>query len=79
MYETHYDKLQPCFGQDKLQLHYMVCDSFVLSIETQVISIDLKKLDDVFDFSILDENLELFSNNNKKLFVILKIKHLKIF
>ena len=21
MYETHYDELQPCFGQEKLKLH----------------------------------------------------------
>ena len=35
MYETYYDKLQLFFGQDKLKLHYMGCDSFVLSFETQ--------------------------------------------
>ena len=35
MYETYYDKLQPFFGQENIQLHYMDCDSFVLSIETQ--------------------------------------------
>ena len=35
MYETYYDKLQLCFGQENLQLHYMDCDSFVLSINTQ--------------------------------------------
>ena len=28
MYETHYDILQPYFGQENLQLHYMDCDSF---------------------------------------------------
>ena len=44
MYEIHYDKLQPCFGQDKLKLHYILRDSFVLSIETQKIINDLKNL-----------------------------------
>ena len=35
-YETYYDKLQPCFGQKNLELHYIDCDSFVLSIETPI-------------------------------------------
>ena len=33
MYETYYDTLQPYFGQENLQLHYMDCDSFILSIK----------------------------------------------
>ena len=44
----------------------MDCDSFVLSIETENIINDLKNLDDLFDFSNLDKNHELFSNKNKK-------------
>ena len=72
MYETYYDKLQPCFGQENIQLHYMDCDSFVLSIETEIIIIDLKNLEDLFDFSNLNKNHELFSNKNKK--VVGKIK-----
>ena len=67
MYETYYDKLQPYFGQENLKVHYMDCDSFVLSIETQNIINDLKNLEDLFDFSNLNENHELFSNKNKKL------------
>ena len=39
MYETYYDKLQSCFGQKKLQLHYMDTDSFVLGAKTK----DIKK------------------------------------
>ena len=35
MYETYYDKLQPYFGKNKLQLHYMDTDSFVLSVSTK--------------------------------------------
>ena len=61
MYGTFYDKLQPYFGQENLKLHYMDCDSFVLSIETQNIIDDLKNLKDFFDFSNLNENHELFS------------------
>ena len=66
MYETYYDKLQPYFGQENIQCHYMDCDSFVLSIETENIINDLKNLQDLFDFSNLDKNHELFSNKNKK-------------
>ena len=66
MYETYYDILQPYFGQGNIQLHYMDCDSFVLSIETENIINDLKNLEDLFDFSNLDKNHDLFSNKNKK-------------
>ena len=50
-----------------LELHYMDCDSSVLSIETQYVIIDLKNLEDLFDFSTFKENHQLFSNINKKL------------
>ena len=66
MYETYYDKLQPYFGQDILQLHYIDFNSFVLSMKTENIMEDLKSLEDVFDFSNLDENHELFSNKKRK-------------
>ena len=62
LYETYYDKLQPYFDQENLHLHYMDTDSFVLSINTKNIIKDLKKLEDIFDFSDLDKNHELFSN-----------------
>ena len=61
MYETYYDKLQPYFGQENIQLHYMDTDSFVLSVNTKDIIKDLKNLEDIFDFSNLDKNHELFS------------------
>ena len=38
MYETYYDKLQPYFGENDIQLHYMDTDSFVLSVNTKKIS-----------------------------------------
>ena len=66
MYETHYDKLQPYFGQKNIQLHYLDTDRFVLSVNAKDIIRDLKNLGDIFDFSNLDENHELFSNKNKK-------------
>ena len=66
MYETYYDKLQPYFGQEKFQLHYMDTDSFVLSINTKDIIKDLKNLEDIFDFSNLDQNHELFSIKIRK-------------
>ena len=74
MYETSYDILQPYFGQENIQLHYMDCDSFILSIETENIINDLKNLEDLFDFSNLDKNHELFSNKNKKVVGKFKIE-----
>ena len=50
----------------------MDTDSFVLSVSTKDIIKDLKNLEDLFDFSILNENQELFSDTNTK--VIGKIK-----
>ena len=73
MYETYYDKLQPHFGQEKIQLHYIDTDSFVLSVNTKDVIKDLKNLEDIFDFSNLDKNHELFSNKNKKVIGFFKI------
>ena len=74
MYETYYDILQPYFGQQNIQLHYIDTDAFVLSLETQNIIEDLKNLEDIFDFSNLDKNHELFSNKNKKVIGKFKIE-----
>ena len=74
MYETYYDKLQPYYGQENIQLHYMDTDSFVLSVNTKDIIKDLKNLEDIFDFSNLDKNHELFSNKNKKVIGKFKIE-----
>ena len=51
----------------------MDTDSFVLSVTTKDIIKDIKNLEDIFDFSNLDKNHELFSNKNKK--VIGKLKN----
>ena len=74
MYETYYDKLQPYFGQENIQLHYMDTDSFILSVNTKDIIKDLKNLEDVFDFSNLDKTHELFSNKNEKVIGKFKIE-----
>ena len=49
----------------------MGCDSFILSIKSENIINDLKDLENIFDFSNIDENHELYSEKNKK--SILKI------
>ena len=38
----------------------------ILSMKSKDIIEDLKNLEDIFDFSNIDENHELFSNRNKK-------------
>ena len=72
MYETYYDKLQPYFGDENIQLHYIDTDAFVLSLITKDLIKDLKNLEDIFSFSKTEENHELFSNKNKK--IVRKIK-----
>ena len=66
IYETNYDTLQPYFGLEKIQLHYVDKDGMILSMKIPNIINDLKNLKNLFDFSYLDENHELFSNKNKK-------------
>ena len=73
-YETYYDKLQPYFGQENIQLHYMDCDSFILSIKSETIISDLKNLENIFDFGNIDEDHELYSEKNKKVLGKLKIE-----
>ena len=66
IYETYYDKLQPYIGQENIHLPFMDTDSFVLSVNTKDIIRDLKNLEDIFDFSNLDKNHELFSKKETK-------------
>ena len=66
MYEKFYEKLQPYLGQENIQCHYMDTDSFVLCVITTDSINDLKNLKDIFDFSNLNKDHELFSNKNKK-------------
>ena len=74
VYETYYDKSQPYFRQENIQLQYMDTDSFVLGVNAKDIIEDLTNLEDLFDFSNLNE---LFSNKTKKCLVNLKLKLLK--
>ena len=67
MYETYFDTLQPYFGQENIQLHYIDTDGMILSMKTKDIIKDLKILEDIFDFSNLDENQEIYSEKNKKI------------
>ena len=66
MYETYYDTLQTYYGQENLQLHYLDTDGMILSMKTKNIIKDLKNLEDIFDFSNLDKNHELYSEKNRK-------------
>ena len=68
MYETYYDKLKRYFGQEIIHFGYIDTDAFVLSVNTKDSFIELKNLKDTFDFSNLDQNHEIFSNKNKKVF-----------
>ena len=79
MYETYYDNIQPYFGQENIQLHNIDTDAFVLSVNTKHNIKDLKNLEDIFDFSNLDENHELFSEKNKKSGFFSKSRLLNLF
>ena len=57
-----------------MQLHYIEQDGTVLRLKTQNFCKDLKKSEDIFNFYHLDENNELFSNKNKKVFGKFKIE-----
>ena len=52
--------------EKNLQFHCMDTDSFIESVNTKVIFKDLKNLEDIFDFSNLDKNRGLFSNEIEK-------------
>ena len=52
----------------------MDTDSFVLSMNTKDVFEDWKNLEELFDFSNLDKNHELFSNENKKVIGEFKIE-----
>ena len=77
MYETYYDKLQKYFGIDGIQIHYQDTDAFIMSIKTTNLVNDLNKLQEqykLFDFSNLNKEHKLFSNEYKKIPGYLKIE-----
>ena len=74
MYELYYHTLEP-YWQNKVQLHYMDTDSFILSFNAnnrELINF-LQQNKDEFDFSELDKSHELYDPINKK--VIGKMKN----
>ena len=74
MYETYYDTLQPHFGQENIHIHFMDCDSFILIIKSELIIKDLKNLENIFDFSNMDENHEVYTEKNTKVLGKIKIE-----
>ena len=75
MYEFYYFTLEPHW-QNKVQLHHMDTDSFVLSFDTQLENLIefLKQNKDEFDFSELDPSHELYDPINKKVIGKMKIE-----
>ena len=87
IYEFYYNKLQP-YWQNKVQLHYMDTDSFILSLDTkgalhtegasrtnhQELINFLQQNKDEFDFSELDKSHELYNPINKKVIGKMKIE-----
>ena len=65
-YEWYYDKMQPYFEEDSLELHYLVTDSFIFSFKPiKSLIEDSKHFKEDFDFSDLDPSHELYSEANK--------------
>ena len=74
LYEWYYDKRQPYFREDNLELHYMDTDSFIFPFKPTKGSVeDLKQFRD-FDFTDLDPSHELYSKDNKKVFRKMKLE-----
>ena len=74
MYETYHDIFQSYFGDENIQYHYGNTDAMVLSIKTKDIVEDLYNLRDFFEFSNLNKEHKLFSEENKKVVGIFKIE-----
>ena len=75
MYEIYYHTLEP-YWQNKIQLHYMDTDSFILSFNAnnrELINF-LQENKDEFDFSELDKSHELYDPINKKVIGKMKIE-----
>ena len=75
MYEFYYNTLEPHW-QNKVQLHYMDTDSFVLSFDSQLENLIefLKQNKDEFDFIELDNAHQLYNPTNKKIIGKMKIE-----
>ena len=75
MYEIYYNTLEPHW-QNKVHLHYMDTDSFVLSFDSRWENLIefLKQNKDEFDFSELDNAHQLYNPTNKKVIGKMKIE-----
>ena len=75
MYEFYYHTLEP-YWQNKVKLHYMETDSFILSFNAnhQELIYFLQENKDEFDFSELDKSNELYDPINKKVIGKMKIE-----
>ena len=61
-------KMQPYFGEDNLELHFLDTDSFIFSFKPiKSLIEDLKYFKEDFDFSVLDPSHELYSADKKNL------------
>ena len=68
MFGTHYNKLQPYFKQENIQLNYMDTDNFVISVNTKYHITDSKNRENLFDFSNLNEKImNYLAKKNKKI------------
>ena len=74
VYEPYYDKVQPYFGRESLQLHYIHTDRFVFCVITKDNFKHLENLEEFFDLSNLNKNHELLSNKNKRVIGKFKIE-----
>ena len=75
MYEGYYDKMQPYFGEDNLELHYLDTDSIIFSLKPIKSFIeDLKHFKEDFYFNDLDPSHELYSEANKKVIAKMKLE-----
>ena len=81
LYQTTFDNLKPCFGEQNIQLHYMDTGSFLLSVKTNDINEDLQSFNELFDFSNLkaNPNQKYFSKETKKVLGRFKMKSPKMF
>ena len=75
MYERYYDKMQPYFGKNNLELHYIDTDSFIFSFKPiKSLTEDLKHFKEDFDFNDLDPSHEIYSEANKKVIGKMKLE-----
>ena len=73
----HYDRLEPYFGEKNIKSQYIHTDAFVPSFISKDVVRDFQTLEELIDFSNLNENHELISNKNKKVIGKFKIETLK--